>query len=547
MVRQHRPGSARSPHSPRADHVGEIDTAAPIQSVKAAVSLFGEVGPARARPITRRSSSDERVLEKETQHHMKLRELDHYKDQLKSAQIEKARAQKDLQRANQTLRQLTNRLETLSELKQASIKATEAAKIRAQELEEQIAQRAHLGSDAWKVDLENERESYKAAMGQLTAFKQELDKLRHDFHSALEQKMIVFQKAEEAQNKAQADQERQSQLENKVQALRQKLGKLQLDSRQTAEEHSKIITEKEGYLQARRLAKEEAEREIQRLREEYEPAETLQEKLEETTEAVKVLEEQVKELHSSDLYALKTIFSELEKSKKSLQESLEEEKTLRSSIESIKQELEEVKKDCLELEKKALEAESSADRMQAELEKRRTELNAAISGCASNMKSSIDKLLSEAEHAIRVAEESKSKAELLKKEAEASRLATEEAKEKLKDALEEADAAKKVADDKVYNYSGPVRAIRMSAEEFESMKKKIEGFRSEADVKVATAMAQKQTIATREKVISQKLAGVLEENETIEAGIKDAMKRAEMAEATRRMVEGELQKWSARI
>lgn len=486
---------------------------------------------------------DERVLEKETQHHMKLRELDHYKDQLKSAQIAKTRAQKDLQRANRTLEQLTNRLLTLGELKQASIEATEAAKIRAQELEAQKAQRAHLGSDAWKVDLEKERESYKACMGQITACKQELDDLRHDYHAALEQKLIVFQKAEEAQLKAQADQERQRELENKVQALRQNLGKLQIGSSHAEDEHSRILTEKEGWLRERRLAKEEAEREIKRLREEYEPEETLQEKLQETTEAVKVLEVQVKELHSSDLYALKTIFSELQKSKKSLEESLEEEKTLRSSIESIKQELEEVKNECSELEKAALEAESSAECMQAELENRKTELDAAMSGCASVMQLSIDKLLSEAEHAMREAEKSKGEAELLQKEAEALKLATEEAEEKLKAVLEEADAANKVADDKVYNYSGPVREIRLSAEEFESMNKKIEGFRREADVKVATAMAQKETIATREKVISQKLAGVLEENDAIETGIKDAMKRAEMAEATRRMVEGELQKW----
>ncbi|KAG4948898.1 hypothetical protein JHK86_042137 [Glycine max] len=97
----------RDTDSPR--EAGEIDTRAPFQSVKAAVSLFGEVAVSKEkRSIKRRSS--ENVLEKETQLLLAQRELNKIKKQLESAENTKSKALSELDKANVTLQELTKKL-----------------------------------------------------------------------------------------------------------------------------------------------------------------------------------------------------------------------------------------------------------------------------------------------------------------------------------------------------------------------------------------------------------------------------------------------------
>ncbi|XP_073147217.1 WEB family protein At5g55860-like isoform X2 [Henckelia pumila] len=473
-----------------------------------------------------------RVLEKETQHHMMLRELDHYRDQLRNAETAKAQALRDLQRANRTMVDLTNKLETLSESKQAAIQSTEAAKTRATQLEKQKSMRAQLGSDAWKIDVDNERELYKASAGELIAAKQELTNLRQDFDAAIEGKLAAFQQAEDAQHSIKVNEERHSQLSNEVATLRETLDQVKAASSRAIEEHSIIMEEKEALLQNHKAGKEEVEEEVKRLMEEYESEEVLEEKLEATTEAIRVMREQLNAVREADLSSLATVESELGDAKRGLQEAVAEEKAIQSCVESLKLELEGLKRELSESEQKALETESAIQQMQADVEKIK-----------------IEKALLEAEVMRR-------DAEAYKQEAELARIAAKEAEEKLEIALKEVEAAKlaeKLADDQIHNSprtdaddsrsGGSARKIKLSVEEFESMKKKIEDLTNKAEVNVATAMAQVEIVNTNERQVAAKVDGILKEMADIQSETEDALKRAEMAEAAKKVVEGELLKW----
>ena len=546
------PGSPVAGVSPRAD-MGEIDTRAPFPSVKEAVNLFGEAGSPKATTPVAKKKAEERLLEVEAQHHLMVKARLYYTHQLRTTEAAKAQALRDLQMADRTLQQLTNKLQTLTDSKQASIAAREAAKLRAKELGEERARRAEQGDDIWKAIVDNERELCRTTTAELVACEGQLADLRQDFDSAVVEKLAMFQKAEAAQDELQKKQARQSLLMKDVEELRQKFDQVKLATFETEEEYMKLIVEKEELLHSHKLNKEHVEKEIKRLQDKYVPTDTLQEKLEETMEAIKVLQEQLHDIQSSDLYAIRKMAAELDSAKRALEEAVAEESSLQTCIDSTKWQLEGLKSEREESEKMVLEAESIAEQMQADLETSKAELDTAMSGCGFIMQSCVEKLLEEAEMARHEAETSSKSAELLREEAKAASTVTQEADEKLKKALEEAEEAKAVerrAEEQIYYYqgndaaeSGSTRRIRLSAEEFNSMNKKIEECTNKADIEVATAIAQVEAINAREKGITEKLEEMLKENEALQSEIREALKRAEMAEAARRLVETELQKW----
>ncbi|CAL5341568.1 unnamed protein product [Camellia sinensis] len=582
--------------SPKVVEVGEIDTRAPFQSVKDAVNLFGEGafsgekpaikkakphsaevhvatsmnrngnGLGRGRKLHSLSPIPEGVLAKETQLHLTQKELNKLKEQLKSAETTKAQALIELEKAKRTVDDLTQKLKTVTESKESVIKATQAAQVK--QLGEANGASPAVANGVRKQDLENKREQYMTAITELDAAKQLLRQIRQDCDATLEAKAAAFKQAEEAEHAAKANAEKVGELAKEIAAVQESIGLVNLATMQAQQEQAKIFAEKDIQKQSYKAILEESSKKLLALKTQFDPEVTknLEAQLAEAVTEIGVLQKEMENAKASDLDSVRVVTSELGDAKGSLHKVAEEESSLRSLVESLKLELENVKREHSELKEKEAETESIAGNLHVKLRKSKSELEAAIAeeskvrGNFEEMISTLHQLSSESENARCEAEEMKKKADKLNNEAEATKTALEEAEKQLKVALEEAEEAKAAetrALDQIKILSERTNAARastsesgaqitISREEFEALSRKVEESDKLAEMKVAAAIAQVEAVKASENEAVKRLEATQKEIDDMKAATRDALKSAEMAEAAKKAVEGELRRWRER-
>lgn len=568
MVAKDRQNATNSPN-PKVE-VGEIDTSAPFQSVKDAVTLFGEGAFSGEKAAIKKAKphSAERVLAKETQFHLAQKELNKLKEQLQNAETTRTQALVELEKAKRSVEDLTQKLTSLGESKESAIKATEAAKNQAKQLEEANSDNPIGTNGAWKQDLESSREQYMTVITELDAAKQELRRICQDCDASLEAKIAAFKQAAEAEDAAKANLEKSNELSKEISTVQESIEQVKLATSQAQQEQAKMFSEKDVQRQSYKATLEESEKKLLALKKELDPEVTrnLEAQLADTENEIGALQKQMENAKASDLDSVKTVTSELDDAKESLQKVAEEEISLRNLVEALKAEMDNVKKEHSELNAKEAETESVAGKLHVKLQKVKSELEAYLveeskaRGASEEMVSTLNQLSLETENARQEAEEMKTKAEELKKEAEVTKIALEEAEKQLRVALEEAEEAKAAearALDQIKVLSEKTNAARastsesganitISREEFESLSRKVEESDTLAEMKVGAAMAQVEAVKASENEALKRLEGAQKEIDGMKAETDAALKRAEMAEAAKRAVEGELRRWRER-
>ncbi|KAI6704722.1 hypothetical protein NL676_007684 [Syzygium grande] len=506
--------------------------------------LKGKNASKKKTTIRRSKTSSENVLDKETQLLLAQKELNRIKQQLENAENTKARALSDLGKANRTVQELTTKLNSAIESKQAAIEATESVRHKAKHLERELG---------------TTRDEYRRAAAELNTAKQELTKIRQDFDATLEAKLAAFQQAAEAQRLAKVNSEKASELSKEIQAMRQSLDHLKATSLQAEKEQAKFVEEKDARLKACKIAKEEAEEKLHSLKKEFDPEQTrnLELKLVETTKEIEVLQNEMKKVHASDMDSVKVITKELNHATNALQDVAKEESCCRELVTSLRQELEDIKMERVGLEAREVELEHTMKTLQTELVEQKQELEAASqeekeidAADEQTISLAIQKTMQEAEEMRRAAEE-------FKRQAEANRFGEEESERMLEAALIEAEVARtaeKSALDQIkilsaktdmVSASDPDSSgwIRMSVQEFESLSRKVEESENLAEMKLAAAAFQMEAVNTKKSEAEKRKEVILKEIEEIKEATEFALKQAEMAEAAKKAIEGELMKW----
>ncbi|CAA2959521.1 WEB family At5g55860-like [Olea europaea subsp. europaea] len=546
--------------------VGEIDTSAPFQSVKDAVTLFGEGTFSGEKPAIKKSKphSAERVLAKETQFHLAKKELNKLKEQLKNAETTKEQALVEIERAKRAVEDLTHKLKTINESKDSAVKATEAAKIQAKQFEESGNRNSKETDGSLQMDHETTQVQNKAIIAELDVAKQELRKIRQEYDASLEAKNSATKQAAEAKNATKANMERADELSKEIITVQESIQQVRMASLQAREEEAKIYADKDVYKQSYKARLEESENKLLALKREINSDHTLklEAELAQTMSEIEALRKEMDNASASDLDSVKKVTSGLDGAKESLHRMADEGNTLRSLVETLKLELDNVKKEHSELKEKEAVTESVAGNLHVKLRKAKAELEEALAeetkvrGASNEMVAAIHRVSLEMENAKHQAEEMKQQAEQLVREAEATRIDLEATEKKLIVALEKAEEAKaaetkaldqiKMLSEKTdaarASTSEPGAQITLSRDEFESLSRKVEESEKLSEMKIAATVAQVEAVKASEYEALKKLDTTQKEIKDIKAATKEALKKAEMAEAAKKAVEGELRR-----
>ncbi|XP_073312196.1 WEB family protein At5g55860-like [Primulina huaijiensis] len=554
---------------PAKAEVGEIDTSAPFQSVKDAVSLFGEGAFSGEKLAIKKAKpqSTERVLAKETQLHLVDKELNRLRDQLKNAETAKVYALAELEKAKSTVSDLTQKLKTVNESKDSAFKDAEVAKHQAKQFAETNNGNSKVTDESSDIDLETSRVQYMAMVTELDAAKQELIETRQNYNASVKDRDIASERAAEANNYAQENVGKVDELSKEIATVQHSIQQVKFAIAQAKDEETNNCDDKEKQKQLHKAKHDKTVNKLLALQKDIDPelVKNLDTQLSETLSETEALKKDVEGRRDADLDSVKAVTSELDGAKESLHKVVEEENTLRNLVETLKSELDEIKKEHSELKERETETESIAGNLHVKLRKAKFELEEAlleeakVRGASDEMMDTIRQLAVDRENAKLEVENMKQQAKELKGVAEAARIELEEAKKKLRVALHEAEEAKeaearaldqiKILSEKNaarISTSEPGAQIRISRGEFESLSRKVEDSEKLTGMKVAAAMAQVEAVKASENEALKRLKATQKEIEDVKAATQEALKKAEMAEAAKKAVEGELRRWRER-
>ncbi|XP_057469157.1 protein WEAK CHLOROPLAST MOVEMENT UNDER BLUE LIGHT 1 [Actinidia eriantha] len=562
---------------------GLIDTAAPFESVKAAVSKFGGIVDWKAHRVqtVERRKLVEEELEKTQE------EIPMYKVQSQAAEDAKTKVLKDLDSTKRLVEELKLNLERAQTEEQQAKQDSELAKLRVEEMEQGVADEA---SVAAKAQLEVARARHAAAVSDLKIVKDELEELRRDYALLVADKDLAVKRAEEAVSAS-------KEVEKTVEDLTIELisTKESLESAHAA--HLESEEQRIGAAMARdqdalNWEKElkQAEEELERLNQHILSAKDLKSKLD-TASALLVdlkaelvaymatklqqenndgghpqgeQDEPEKRTHTDMQAAVALAKKELEEVKLKIEKATEEVKFLKVAATSLNLELEAEKSALATIRQREGMASIAVVSLEAELSRTKSEI-AVVQMKEKETREKMVELPKQLQEAAQEADQAKTLAQMAseelrkaKEEAEQAKAGASTVESRLLAARKEIEAAKaseklalaainalKESESAQTTSEDSPTGVTLSLEEYYELSKRAHEAEEEASTRVGTAISQIEVAKESELSSLKRLEEANNELAAQKEALEIALEKAEKAQEGKLGVEQELRKWRA--
>ncbi|CAA2953861.1 Hypothetical predicted protein [Olea europaea subsp. europaea] len=570
-------------------HLGDVDinssqivTAAPFESVKAAVSKFGGILDWKAHRVHTKERRKFIELELEAA----KEEIPLYKKQVEDADVAKIQVLKELNSTKRLIEELKLNLERAQTEEHQAKQDSELAKLRVEEMEQGIADEASIAA---RAQLEVAQARNAAAVSELRAVRDELEQLRKDYTFLITEKDAAVQNAERTVSAAQEVEKSVEDLTIELISAKESLQSVHA-SHLKADEHrlGAVMAKVEDTANWEKELKEAGD-ELEKLTQRISLARDLKSKLDTALGSLQDLKAKLAAYMESD--SMQETVEEA-----NLIDALEDPETktygyIKAAVASAEKELKSTKLniELAKTEANSLKEESTS--LKSELEKEKSEIVAyrQREGMASIAIASVEDELTRIKSEIVIVqkkekEEREKKMELLQKlqeaakDAERAKTLAQMAQERLQEAKEEAEEAKsgastmesrlrvvqkeielakaseKVAiaainalqeSESATNDEGSPVGLTLSLEEYYDLNKRVHEAEELANRKVDAAISQIEVAKESELRSLSKL----QEVDCMMAERKDALEvalnKVEKAKEEKLSVEQELRKWRA--
>ncbi|XP_076941077.1 protein WEAK CHLOROPLAST MOVEMENT UNDER BLUE LIGHT 1-like [Bidens hawaiensis] len=552
--------------------VHHIDTAAPFESVKEAVSKFGVIvdwKAHRAQNIERRKYI-EQELEKAEQ------EIPAFKEKSEQAEKEKEHVLHELDSAKRCIQDLKLKLERAQTEETQAKQDSELAHLRVQEMEQGIADES---SVAAKTQLEVAKARHQAAAADLITATNELEETRKDYQILISERDAAVQKAQQIVSQAKEAERLVEDLTIQLIATKETIESTHASHLEAEEQRVQEAKYRDQYAINMDIEVKQTEDELKNVKEQIVFAKDLRSKLETSSGLLRNLKDElaiymqgkVPEVEDDDKFTRKHIQSGVAGAKKNLEEvnseiggTSEEIVCLKTAAASLTAKLESEKQVLNNIRKQkglgagagagagaVVNLESDLKRTQSELDnirKREKEARAKLVELPKQFK----KAREEADKVRASVEKARSGLKKVKEEAKEAKSGVNSIEGRLAATQKQIDAVRaqeklalgaiKALNESPQKPDDPKGGVSISLQEYYEMSKRAHAAEEAANKRIKEADAKIDEAKDSEMQSLKKLTQLNSENAARKDALNAAIQRAETARESTLSIEEELKK-----